>query len=194
MVQLGAVLGQAGVTGTHMNNWTLWAFSDSAWFICCLRTGRGSANYFKTLDHSFAGKSPTPNRSLHYHLGSVFTVPRSSSLRVHCSIDHATKALLTDPRPGVRANKVRNDNGRERRHDAWGGPLWPQPAISILSTRSSNLLFFWGFGRKVLAGAFILQVSLSLSIPVQLQCFAHPFPHDGMSSAEIKGVRDEENT
>jgi len=191
MAQLGAVLEQAGVTGTHMNNWTLWAFSDSAWFICFLRPGWGSANYFKTLDHYFSGKSPTPNRSLHYHLGSVFTVPRSSSLRV---IDHATKALLTDPRPGVRANKVRNDNGRERRHDAWGGPLWPQPTISIPSTRSSNLLFFWGFERTVLAVAFIFLVYVSLSIPVLLQCFAHPFPHCGMSSAEIKGVWDEENT
>lgn len=120
MLQLGAVLEQAGVTGTHMNNWTSRVFSDSGWFICRLRPGWGRANYFKTLDHSFAGISPPPDLSLRHHLWSVFTVPRLVCLRAYCGIDHAAKVLLTDPRPGVRANKVRNDNRIERSRGAWG--------------------------------------------------------------------------
>lgn len=114
MVQLGAVLEKAGVTGTHMNNWTLWAFSDSAWFICCLRPGWGSANYFKTIDHSFAGKKSSPSLSLHYHLCSVFAVPRSGSLRAQCSIDHTTKALLTYLGPVLRLTRweiIMEENG-----------------------------------------------------------------------------------
>lgn len=99
MMQLGAVLEPAGVTGTHMNNWTSWILSDSVRFICHLRPGWGRANYFKTLDHSFAGLSPTPDFSLHHHLWSVFTVPRLVCLQAYCCIDHTTKVLLTDPRP-----------------------------------------------------------------------------------------------
>lgn len=127
---------------THMNNWISHAFPGGFWSICSFRPGRGIANYFKALYYYFTVKSPHPppfvsiSISLHYlRCAALLSMPRlvSPAVLAHCSIDHAAWALLTDFGPGFGANKVRNNNGGERSRGVWGGPFWPQLAISIPS-------------------------------------------------------------